>query len=192
MSDLLPVVLDRQLRKLSPWLSVMSRTLVRPGREEREEFHSFCQADYVSILAVTEDGRIPLVRQYRPALERVTMELPGGLRDENDTPEETAIRELFEETGMIVTGTPILLGSLTPDSGRLENRLWCFFARVGPQSGEEWEPELGVESFLCSRNELRKWILDGQYDHALHVALIGLAVMRGVFDWDTQEPYGRV
>lgn len=59
----------------------MTRTLVMPGKAQAEDYHSLRQTDYVSVLAVTDDGRVPLVRQYRPALEKFTLELSGGLRD---------------------------------------------------------------------------------------------------------------
>ncbi|MCR5144342.1 MAG: NUDIX hydrolase [Lachnospiraceae bacterium] len=52
------------------------------------------------VLPVLEDGRIILVHQYRPALNRMTWEVPAGCRDAADEPTEiTAARELTEETG---------------------------------------------------------------------------------------------
>jgi ADP-ribose pyrophosphatase len=157
---------------------------VLPGRSIPEEFHSLRQSDYVSILAVTRDGRVPLVRQYRPAVERMTLELPGGLRENDDTPEATAERELVEETGLNLVSPLFLLGCLAPDTGRLENRLWGYFAQTEAEEINGWEPEPEVERLLVPRRELRDWILTGQFDHALHIALIGLAVMHGVIGWD--------
>jgi len=179
-----PSILDRQETRLSPWTSVMARTLIVPGKSEPQEYHSLRQADYVSVLAVTDDGRIPLVRQYRPALEKITLELPGGLRDGDDSPAATAIRELEEETGLIASGEPQPLGCLAPDTGRLENRLWGFFVRTESSPVKGWKPELGVECVLVDQRELREWILNGKFDHALHVALIGLAVIQGILRWD--------
>lgn len=55
-----------------------------------------------AVLAVTEDGRIPMVRQYRNALGRFTWEIPAGCRDSADEAYELcAARELEEETGYI-------------------------------------------------------------------------------------------
>ncbi|GIY24928.1 ADP-sugar pyrophosphatase [Caerostris darwini] len=45
-----------------------------------------------------------LVKQYRPALKQYTLELPAGLVDPNEKPDETAVRELKEETGYICSG----------------------------------------------------------------------------------------
>ena len=53
----------------------------------------------VSILALTEDERVLLVRQFRPGLSRLLDELPGGGLEEGEDPAEGAARELLEETG---------------------------------------------------------------------------------------------
>ena len=52
------------------------------------------------IVPVTEDGRVLLVRQFRPALERYTWEIPAGQKDTaEEDPALCAKRELREETG---------------------------------------------------------------------------------------------
>jgi len=167
---------------LSPWVTLVSRTLTREG-EPPQVYHSLSQADYVSILAVGPDGRIPLVRQYRPAVERITLELPGGLLDSHETPAAVAARELREEAGFDVEVEPTLLGRLKPDTGRLENHYWCYFARAKQLEG--WHAERHVERVVWSQAELRNAIADGSFDHALHIALVGLAVMRGYLEWQT-------
>lgn len=53
----------------------------------------------VAILALTEDGQVLLVRQFRYAINRVTLELPAGKRERGETAEATCRRELIEETG---------------------------------------------------------------------------------------------
>lgn len=53
----------------------------------------------VAVVALTDDGRICLVRQYRTAIDRVTVEIPAGKLDPGEDPLECAHRELLEETG---------------------------------------------------------------------------------------------
>ena len=107
----------------------MTRMLVMPGKAQAEDYHSLRQADYVSVLAVTDDGRVPLVRQYRPALEKFTLGLLGRLRDGDEAPERAALRELGEEMGLQTISAPSAQGCRAPETGRLENRLWGFMVR---------------------------------------------------------------
>lgn len=53
----------------------------------------------VGVIAVTEDGKIPMVRQYRKGIERVSLEIPAGKLEKGEDPLECGMRELKEETG---------------------------------------------------------------------------------------------
>src|SRR3989344_4386493 len=109
------MAISKKIDKLSHWTSLVTREI------DGEIFHSIKPADYVTILAVTKDGKIPLVKQYRLAAEQVTLEFPGGLVDR--TPEESALQELEEEVGF-TTQKLICLGEFFPDTGRLDNKMW--------------------------------------------------------------------
>ena len=69
------------------------------GKVEKWDFVSH-RKGAAAVVAVTDEGKLLLVRQYRNALERMTLELPAGARDtkEEDT-KDCAVRELEEETG---------------------------------------------------------------------------------------------
>ena len=54
-----------------------------------------------AVVALTDTGKIALVRQYRTALDRVTVEIPAGKLDAGEDPQECAARELREETGFV-------------------------------------------------------------------------------------------
>src|SRR5581483_4121762 len=88
----------RQIIPVSPWMEVIARDVeFSPGRTE--VYHAVKQQDYLAIVARTPSGHFPLVRQYRPALEAFTWELPAGLVDPGEDPAEGCRRELMEETG---------------------------------------------------------------------------------------------
>ena len=55
--------------------------------------------DAVGVAAVFEDDTILLVKQYRPAVNMVTLEIPAGLLEKDECPMNAALRELEEETG---------------------------------------------------------------------------------------------
>ena len=159
-------------------MSLVENRVVTAPDDTGAIYHSIDTMDYVSVLAVTADGRIPMVRQFRPAVRRFTLEFPGGLRDGDEAPETCAIRELAEEVGLAASRMRPL-ATMIPDSGRLGNRMWTFFAPdVVPIP--DWRPEVerraqdGEPSPSCCA-----LALDGSFDHAPHVAMLGMAVMRG-------------
>ena len=59
------------------------------------------QAAYVGMLVRTAGGLMPIVRQYRPAVETYTWEFPAGTLDPAETPEQAARREVVEETKVL-------------------------------------------------------------------------------------------
>lgn len=81
-------------------LDIYSDTMRLPnGRTEEWDFVSH-RKGAAAILPVLEDGRVILVHQYRPALERMTWEIPAGSRDfVEESTLVCATRELEEETG---------------------------------------------------------------------------------------------
>ena len=155
----------------TPWFEIAAKTM----REGEEPYYSLRLPDYASVIAVTEERRILIVRQYRPAVEKYTWELPSGLVDPGETPAEAARRELLEETGYQTPQVDVL-GPMDPDTGRLGNRIWAC-AATGVRRIEGRAPEHGIEVFEWTAEELRGAILDGRFDHALHVAIVMLGTL---------------
>lgn len=167
----------RAERKLSPWVRLVERTVAADGAADAI-FHSLAQTDYVCVVALTPKNELVCVSQYRPAVDAVTLELPAGLLGADEAPHDCAVRELAEETGFR-PGSPLtVLGSFYPDTGRLENRLWAFVARdLAPVANFSPEPE--VAKVLVPITEVPRLIADGRFMHAMHIAALGLAVLRG-------------
>jgi 8-oxo-dGTP pyrophosphatase MutT (NUDIX family) len=178
-----PLILLRREIRLSPWSKLIERTVQLPHANKPQSFHTICQDDSAIILGITTQGLVPVVRQYRPALERHTVELPSGAIHTGETPDEAALRELAEEVGLCPAihkagaDLPVrLLGSCEADSGRLEAKLWCFLVKdLVPISG--WQPEPGIERLLIHREEFTVLIAQGSFCVASHLGVLALAIL---------------
>ena len=96
-----------------------------PRSGETREVQVLQFPDWVLILALTPEEEVVMVRQYRHGIERVCLELPGGLVDpSDDSPALSARRELLEETGH-QSDEVVLLGECYPQPAILSNK--CFF-----------------------------------------------------------------
>lgn len=92
------VVKNRELVYKGAVLDIFQDTVLVNGHEAKWDFVHHNGA--AAVLPVMEDGKILMVRQYRHALNRYTLELPAGKLDSPDEPMiECAARELEEETG---------------------------------------------------------------------------------------------
>lgn len=165
-----PRIVSEKVVPLSPWVKIVERAVeFEPGRAP-EIYHSVGQADYVAMLAITPEGNIPIVRQFRPAWGDCTWELPAGLVDPGETPESSCIRELREETGFIARQV-YFLGTNAPCTSRLSNRLHSFFVEAdSPHPGFKVEPGLEVKN--VTRQKLLQMIITGEFPLQLHIGVI--------------------
>jgi len=170
-----PAIVSREPVLTTPYFRLLGKRL--DGEPGGEPYYSLELLDYVSVVATTVDGSFVLVRQFRPAVEAVTLELPAGHVELGQNPEDAARVELAEETGYAATSVR-LVGCLRPDTGRLANRMWVYFAEAAVRTGP-WETEPGVDVVVATPAELARWLSEGTFDHALHVASIFLSAQAG-------------
>jgi ADP-ribose pyrophosphatase len=176
MSDKWPRVKSRQTTKISPWVDIIAREIEFSPGDRPETYHAVGQQDYLAIVARTPTGHFPIVRQYRPALESFTWELPAGLAEPNEDLAEGCRRELLEETGF-PTRAIHPLGVAAPCSGRLSNRIHSFFLETG-ECVADFVPEPGIAVRLVTAAELVDMIKLGEFVSQLHLGALLLAELK--------------
>lgn len=137
----------------------------------------------VAIVALTEEGRICLVRQYRTALGRVTVEIPAGKLAAGEDPLECANRELLEETGMVAEKMAFLT-TIASSDGFCDELIHIYmatgltFAKSSPDDDEF------INVDLVEVGELVDAVLDGRIEDAKTVvgALLCDAIGRRLAD----------
>jgi len=134
--------------------------------------------DWVNVIALTDDDRVVLLRQYRPGVDRVCLEIPGGMIDPGEAPIDAAARELAEETGY-TGGSLEVIGKVAPNPAIQNNTLYTVLARgvrltqaPTPDDGEVLE--VSTATLAACQRQLR----DGAIDHALVVVAFAHLALR--------------
>jgi ADP-ribose pyrophosphatase len=136
---------------------ILSRTFELPSGAATD-FEILDGNDTVAVLALTDDDRVILVREFRAGPEEVVLELPGGLIELEQTPEEAARAELLEETGY--EGELTAAGTMLHDAYSTW-RKHAFAATRCRKVAEPAEGEL-TEPVLMSLGEFREHLRAGR------------------------------
>ncbi|MDQ2720848.1 MAG: NUDIX hydrolase, partial [Bacteroidota bacterium] len=90
----------------------------------------------VCAVAITEEGEVLMVKQYRHPVKETILEIPGGFIDKNESPEQAAKRELKEETGYEFSSL-INVGKIAANPGVLDNFTFLFLAQGGRKTSAQ-------------------------------------------------------
>jgi ADP-ribose pyrophosphatase len=142
-------------------------------RENDGVEHSFFvieNPDWVNVIALTKSDEIVLIEQFRQGTEEIILEIPGGMIDQNESPETAARRELLEETGY-AAGEIIYLGKSRPNPAIQNNWLYHFAAlnceKIQETAFDEHE---SVVTKLIPKTEIPKLIKEEKITHSLVLA----------------------
>lgn len=126
----------------------------------------------VVILPVLDDGRIVLIRNYRYTVERELLELPAGTCEADESPIETARRELIEETGYRATHLAPLMTFLT-SPGILTETMHAFMATGLEHVGQNLEDGEQISVEVMAEQDLRQMIRECRFGDGKTIAVLG-------------------
>lgn len=159
------------------WFKVKKEAVQLPTGKILEDFYVMEKEDLVAILAINKNNDIFLVKQYRHAVNEITVDLPGGDIEKGEEPIEAAKRELLEETGIKARHIEKLL-TYYPDSGRTRCVKHIFLATNLKEDTKKLHLHKNenedVQLIKISFTEVLKKIKNGELKEA--TLLIGISV----------------
>ncbi len=139
----------------------------RHGDAGAHTFYRIDAPDWVNVVALTAEGQVVLIRQFRHGAAKVTLEVPGGMVDAGEAPADAAARELLEETGY-APATMRKIGEVSPNPALFGNRLHSFLAEGCVKVKEpHGDPHEDIEVELVDLDRVDALLAQGAIDHAL-------------------------
>ena len=161
-----------------PWLTIRQDKCEMPNGNVIPAFYVNEYPDWVNVFGLTNEGQVVMVKQYRYGIDSVEMELPGGVIEEGESPEQGARRETLEETGYVFKDYQYL-GKVCANPSTTNNFTHFFLATGGEKVAE---PELDhseeIDVLLLAIDDVKSLVKENKLMQSLHVNGITYALMR--------------
>lgn len=165
------VLSSKYLAKDPPWFQVRVEKVQLPSKEILENYYVLEYPNWVTVLAITPESKVVMIKQYRHAISEVAIEIPAGvIDDEDESPLDAAKRELLEETGY-GNGEWEFYMKTSPNPGTHTNYCFTFIARnveyIQEQTLDRTED---IEVKLYELQEVRQMLENNEIIQAMHAA----------------------
>ena len=166
-------ILSSQYLFRESWFTIRKDVCETPDGKIIDPYYVYEFPTWVSALALTEDNKVVMVRQYRHGIQQTILEVPGGCVDDADKDFEFATaRELMEETGYKFDKYQYL-GKVSPNPSTNTNWMHMFLATGGVLTGSQsLDHNEEIEVVLLEMEELKHLLASNQIIQALHVCTI--------------------
>lgn len=153
-----------------PWLTVRHDKIELPDGRVNPDFYVLEYPDWVNVIAITEEGRFVMERQFRYGIKKTCIEICAGVIENGETPEEAARRELEEETGYI-GGKWSHLMSISGNASTTTNLTHCFVAQgVKPSGQRHLDDTEDIEVVLLNKEDVFDLMLHDEIKQSLMAA----------------------
>ncbi|MCC6564062.1 NUDIX hydrolase [Candidatus Uhrbacteria bacterium] len=166
-------------------LSLVAQNFVHPKTGKVEEYTQFTKNPGFTIVPVTTDGELILVRQYKQAVDDFVYEFPAGLMRADEATTTHATAELLEETGCRPTKVLRLTERMIELAPRKSPSGYHLFIALGCQLIKEQdleEDEDAIQVLIANPAEVEAMILRGEFRSTESVTAFFLARLHGHFN----------
>ncbi|MBX9781082.1 MAG: NUDIX hydrolase [Chitinophagaceae bacterium] len=172
------LIASEQLVK-DKWADVRKNSYQRADGTIIEPFYVYGFPDYATALAITKEGKVIIEKVYRPALDVIAVELPGGCVDPTDASLEDAMaRELLEETGYRFENIEYL-GFVSPNPTTNTNVMRMFLATGGVYDPHAaLDKEEGIEVILLEWDDFIEWFKEQKFVQSMQTCTILYALLK--------------
>ena len=161
-----------------PWLHIRVEKCELPNGKIMPAYYILEYPSWANAFALTKDGKVLMVKQYRHAIGEESIELAGGVVDAGETPEEAIKRELLEETGYAFESIE-RIGKISANPATANNYTYFFLARGGEKVAEQnLDYTEDVEVLLYTMEEVKELLRENKILQALHTSCIFYALER--------------
>lgn len=158
------------------WLKLKANTYQTANGVLLDPYYIYGFKDWANVVAITEDWQVVLVKQYRPGVDQICLELPSGCIEAGEAAMVGVLRELQEETGYI-SKTCYPTGVTSPNPSSHTNKNLCFLAlgcTLSSKTNLDETEDIEVE--LVALKDLKQMAIEGAFLQSMHVASIFFAL----------------
>ena len=153
-----------------PWLTARRDTVKMQNGNIIPEFYVLEYPDWVNIIAITDDEKYVMIRQYRHGIQETRYELCAGVVDPGEDALTAAKRELMEETGF-GDGEWSKLMTISGNSSTTNNMTHCFIAKgVHQISTQHLESSEDISVCILTKDEVKELLVDNEIVQSLMLA----------------------
>lgn len=117
------------------------------------------------VLPLLPNKNVVMIRQFRKPLERDVLEIPAGKIEQGESPEETAFRELQEETGYMANNMT-LLTKMYPSVGYSEELLYIYLATDLEPGETDFDENEDIDTYSYHIDDLYEMVMEGKIQDA--------------------------
>jgi 8-oxo-dGTP pyrophosphatase MutT (NUDIX family) len=184
MKDLSWKTLSSEYLFKDTWFTVRRDTCETQEGKIISPYYVYEFPTWVTAVALTQEGKLILERQYRHALGETHYEIPGGCVDDTDPSLQAAIeRELLEETGYRFDHYEYL-GKTSSNPSTNSNWMHIYLATGGKLvQQQELDHNEEIEIYLYSIEEVKQLLRENQIIQSMHVTALFYGLQRlGAFN----------